>query len=327
MASSASSFRAPTLGAALLVALAATSAHAKEPLRLSLVRDDAARACPDASEVEALVRARLRRDPFAGPMKSHAEVALGGEPSRLRARIRIVEDGVLVGERTLESDACAPLADATALALALYVDPNAALTPPTPSPPAPAPPQPREAPLPPQERTTLAPKADRSASLVASGLFVSGALPRAAEGAAVTGALTVGPLVTAEIFGWLLPEVRPSDRRFGFGLAGGGARGCVDVVRTRSVLFGPCAGIFVGEIHAVVYEQLPTEPGGRAFAATLGDARAMLRLVGPLVVSARAGAFVPLVRNRFFVIGEADTVFHQPALALAGELGLGVSIP
>ena len=310
--------------AGLFVAFVATPARAKEPLRLSLVREDAARACPDALEVEALVRTRLRRDPFAGAMKAHAEVTLGGDLRRLRARIRIVEDGAIVGERTLESDACAPLAEATALALALYVDPNAGLAP---TPTREAPPPPRETPSPSQEHASPAPKDERSASLVASALFVGGALPRTAEGASVTGAVALGPLVSAEIFGWLLPEVRSDDRRFGFGLAGGGGRGCLDVVGTRAIRFGPCVGMFVGEIHAVVYEQLPTEPGGRAFVATTGDVRAAWRVVGPLVLGARAGALVPLVRNRFFVIGEADAVFRQPALALAGELGLGESIP
>lgn len=315
--------------AALLVALVATPARAKEPLRLSLVREDAARACADAPEVEALVRARLRRDPFAGPMKAHAEVTLGGDLRRLRARIRIVEDGAIAGERTLESEACAPLAEATALALALYVDPNAGLAPPPPPEPPPpprdAPPPTRDAPS--QERAAPAPTRAPSASLVASGLFVSGALPRPAEGAAVTGTLAVGPFASAELFGWLLPEVRSDDRRFGFGLAGGGGRGCLDVVGTRRVRFGPCLGMFVGEIHAIVYEQLPTEPGGRAFVATTGDVHATWRIVGPLVLAARASAFVPLVRNRFFVIGEPGTVFRQPALALAGEIGVGVSIP
>ncbi|MDO9015967.1 MAG: hypothetical protein Q8S73_44555 [Deltaproteobacteria bacterium] len=136
---------------ALLVALAFPAGALGDPVpasvRLAWVRGADADACPDGAWLRREVARRLRRDPFDddGPRSFEAVVERASPGWRATLRVRDRE-GTLLGERTLTHDAerCDPIADASALAVALAVDPDALIDEParTDASPPPAPPPP-----------------------------------------------------------------------------------------------------------------------------------------------------------------------------------------
>ncbi|RYZ02439.1 MAG: hypothetical protein EOO73_31990, partial [Myxococcales bacterium] len=132
-------------GIAVALQLAATSAHAQnnEPVRLVWSSDAAAtQACASADAVRADVSSRLGRSPFTetNPRASSLEVAVSRSRSAWTAQLVLrAGDGALRGSRRVESRAadCRSLASATALAIALMIDPELLLRePPTEPPPA-----------------------------------------------------------------------------------------------------------------------------------------------------------------------------------------------
>lgn len=132
-------------------------------VRFAWVRGTDADECPDASAMRADVTRRLRRDPFDESGPRSIEAVVERAPVGWRATLRVRDgDGSLLGERTLTHDAtrCAPIADASALAIALAVDPDAVVEPasstaPAPSSPPPRPRAPRRAPTPPGPSITV----------------------------------------------------------------------------------------------------------------------------------------------------------------------------
>jgi hypothetical protein len=329
----------------------------REPIRLSVVRTDAANSCPDARVIAERVRERLGRDPFAESAPSNAEVTLDRSdtgPSRsFVARVRIRDSaGVLEGERDLESDqSCDTLASAVALALALFVDPQAALRPspapaaasPAPASAAPASPpvapasapsaplpgpqtllEERQPPPPHDESSADEPSRGGSASLGAFG--APGLLPGLAWGARITADVAWGTRLHVLATGFLAPEQPTSDQRFAFGLSALGLGGCVDALMRRWLQLGLCPDIAIGEIHAIVYalstlQALP--PGGRPWATVEAQVRGRLPLYGPLFAELSVGVFVPLVRYGFSIVGQSP-IFQQGAVIPTGDMQLGL---
>jgi len=332
------------LGAAsaLRPAVARASDDAQgQALRLSWVREEPARSCPDARALARRVRARLGRDPFSDSAGTAAEVVVKTQGDELVARIQIrASDGALRGERTITSDGdCETLVAAVALAIALYIDPTAALAPHASegSAPVAAPPAPPTPPTPPVPTAIAAappipdppppvPRPWRGA--LSAGVFVSaGLLPGVGPGTRLGAELRPAARLRLMLTGALLPETRTDDGRFGFGLGAGGAGACADVVMTPLVELAPCLALLAGEIHAVVYTLEPTHPGGRFWAGAAALGRVRFHLLPHVFVELSAGAWAPFVRYRFEVSGRSEQVFQEPALAPVVDLGVGTAFP
>ncbi|MEO7094648.1 MAG: hypothetical protein ABI175_15430, partial [Polyangiales bacterium] len=124
-------------GAPLLVLLAtkgfAADATTAPTVRLSWVRAQGAEGCIDRDTLARDVSARLGRDAFAGAPQRSIEGIVAREGKRWVARLYVRDPaGVLVGDREIASDAAdySALGGAVTLAVALVIDPEAALAPP-----------------------------------------------------------------------------------------------------------------------------------------------------------------------------------------------------
>jgi hypothetical protein len=125
----------------------------------------------------------------------------------------------------------------------------------------------------------------------------------------------------------LLPEVRTSDRAFGFSLMAARVGACWVPWGKGRVSFSSCGDALLGAIDSVVYVDEPTQPGGRFWAGAGGTAKLAVRLLGPAIAEIGGTVVVPLVRTRFFVENLPGTVFQEPIVSGVAFAGLGVSIP
>ena len=178
----------PLLVATWLVALD-VRADAVAPLELTW---SAPADCPSRAEVESSIARLLAGSRSAETLGADVRVTVdrrGLYHARLRTHLHDAD-----GERSLTAGTCPLVASATALVLALTIDPTLAVDPqePEPSPPPPAPPPP-STPPPPEPRDVSAapaPAAPRAGSTLtfapgAAALIDVGSLPSAAIGGAV----------------------------------------------------------------------------------------------------------------------------------------------
>lgn len=162
--------RAGPIGGAALAGLlcvtisAAPAAAEGETVRLSWARGAGADSCISAAALAERVEARLGRDAIAESAPRSIEGVVVREEERFLARIYIRDEGgALLGAREIDdaSPSCSALDAAVVLAVALAIDPNAALAPPravvpTNPPPTSATPPPASA-TPPPSPSTLPP--------------------------------------------------------------------------------------------------------------------------------------------------------------------------
>ena len=105
------------------------------------MRGDRTETCSDHTAIARNVTARLGRDVFAESAQESIEGVIQHEGGRWEARLYVRDaNGLLVGSRSLvsESPDCAALDAAVTLAIALTIDPDAALRSPPRAPPAPS---------------------------------------------------------------------------------------------------------------------------------------------------------------------------------------------
>lgn len=333
-------------GGALVAVLALAAPVSAEPapiFELSVVRGEGAGSCPSGAEFERRVSTRLGRVPFTANAEQVIEATLTRREEGWRASITLRDaSGVVRGQRELEASGtdCAPLAEATTLALALTIDPDAALAPPGTSeaspPEALAPPTsaappacpalacPRPSPCP----ACSAPRPASSLVMAGAlhGALTGGMLPGAAPGVELT--VEAGSSRVRGRLGLLyLPERSAEDPRFGFGLTTASAGACGAVSPLPALELALCADLQLGAIHAVVHELEPLEPGDQLwFAAAMGP---RLRLQGPASVFVEIGvaAVVPILDRTFSVAGFDEPVFETSAFGANGVLGLGLRSP
>ena len=303
-------------------------------IRLSWVREEGAADCPDARVIEQRAKAWLGRDPFSPAAETAAEITVARRADGFVARIRVRgKDGVVVGERVLTSEEprCETLASAVAFALALQVDPEAALRPkrlakveppPRAAPAAPAPPERTAKPVEPPRRTS-----PREASLSVGAVAVAGLVPGLAGGARLAAGLAWTPRWRVVLSTLLVPEQRTADRSVGFGLSALGAGACLDLLDGSVAQLAPCAELHGGEVHALVYALEPAPPGTRFWSAASAAARLKFRVFKPLSVELGAGLVLPFTRPRFQVEGRSDTVFRQSIVAPTADVSLGLTFP
>lgn len=340
-----------SLGLASAALLAATSAFAQAPREtyaLSWVRAEGTEECPPARELIAEVERRLGREVFdARASRAYeVEVTRFGKVYRSDVFVR-GENGEALGHRTLQSDepGCRALLDATALAIALSIDPEAASRPPkimaAPEPAAPPPaPVVVAAPpaLPPPSACPVAPACPQPKPM-ARATPVSFAL---------RGQVALG-LVPAPTPGVELRFAAEPWGDFGFALGAAytapqnAARelGSLDVGLTRATLLGTYraasserfrltlgSGPALGAFHVAVREPAPvTNPGDFVFAAWALAANMEVFVTNQVFIGLGADGLVPLRRQEFLVFGQEQAVWREPWLGGALSLGVGITFP
>jgi hypothetical protein len=329
-----------------------------EPVRFAWVRAEGADGCADQQDIEAQVTARLGRSPFSADAPRSIEVVVRRVKHGFRAVIYVRGAGdARAGSRELSSEAaeCTSIEAASVLALALTIDPDAAIRAPLPAaPPAAAapvllhlgsappaglpvavvpmlsllaPPLPAE--LPPEPEP--APRAQKEAP-GASGLALRagagvGLLPKVAPGVALAGqgVVTRAVWITGEAL-WM-PEARTGDGRFGFGLTAFALGACFVPVRLAAVELGACGSAWAGALHAVVYQLAPVTPGDSAWAAAAASPYLRLRLAEHLHAEVGGHLLVPLTRHPFVLGGPTDLVFREAPVTFFPFAGLGARFP
>ena len=219
--------------------------------------------------------------------------------------------------RNLTSDGvdCTGLDAAVMLAIALVLDPEAALRPPArataPAPPPP-PPAPPDFPPPPPSCPVATPcppvippapvVAREPFTVTGRAVLAGGLLPTTAGGVAVD--LPVYRALHVSAGALFLPEVRTSTGNFGFGITAPWLGACAAPWRGSRFAVSFCEDLLLGAIHAVDYALVPTTPGDRFWggAATEVDLRA--RLIGPLALEIGGELLFPLTRQEFTVEGQ-----------------------
>jgi hypothetical protein len=316
---------------------------------LSWVRAEGAEDCPPGRVVAAEVERRLGRAVFDVDAERSFEVEVTRFGKTYRSDVFVREAaGKTVGHRMLESDeaACSALVNATALAIALVIDPDAAtrepasgssvaafevppLPAPAPAPASPPPPMPRPAPPAPQElRLPAPPPPSRTVSLRAQ--------------------LTAG-LVAATSPGFELSVTGRPSARWGYALAASYAlsqtasRGIgsldigltrasalltFDAARSEKVRLVLAAGPSVGALHVAVRRPAPViQPGDFWFASAQLGAALQVSVNRDIFLEFGGAGFVPFARQSFLVQGQTEPVFRQPVVSGLGFLGVGATFP
>jgi hypothetical protein len=188
------------VAAFVCAALPARAQQAAPTYSLSWVRGEGAEECPTARAVAAEVERRLGRPVFDAAAARSFEVQVARVAGQYRSDVFVRDEaGRSLGHRSLQSDepGCNALFGATALAIALVIDPEAASrqpaasaafeAPPAPAapPPAPAPPPPPPvvaAPPPPLPTALPQPAPRALVSMVLRGQLSGGLVPEPAPG-------------------------------------------------------------------------------------------------------------------------------------------------
>jgi hypothetical protein len=330
---------------ALLVRPAEARGQAREPVRLLYSRDAASSdACPSAEALQADVSVRLGFSPFSA--NDGARAAIEVEVLRSRATWQADvsmrgADGSLRGSRHVESGAadCRSLASATALAIALMIEP-ALLTrapevltlEPTPAPVPPALPAPHHDDVSPDHAPATSPRAVEAAKgALASGVSLGlGLLPRPALGFSLRGELVLrGPLLIA-LEARYFAEQRWSraGAESAFGMTLGSVGPCYRLPLAAGFSVAGCASLLVGALSLSVSSPEPLGAGARAW---LG-AEAALRVAygaGALRLELSAAGFSHWGRRDYvvqrLVPSRTELLFAEPGVGLLSSAVVGVA--
>jgi hypothetical protein len=317
----------PAVGvaAALASIVAATAARAQAPT-FTLRWDAPTADCPDEAYVRGAVQQLLGEDNHAAArVEVHAQVERVAE-GVWREHLTTLRDGA-AGERVVEASSCKSLADATALIVALAIDPErveGGAPPPSASAsepklkPAPMPvaPSPEQAPA---QGATFRPSHFAVFAAFSGDL---GTLPQAAYGFHLGGALLL-PDARLEAYGAFWPSQHAHDPLTpGFGgdvfLADGGVRACWIPLRGRFA-FAACPGLELGVLHGQGTGVLsPQRNDGIWFAAT-ALARITWRIAPSWALFLDASVAVPFERDEFAV--DQQTIYQ--AAAVEGRASAG----
>jgi hypothetical protein len=307
-----------------------------------------AESCASQAELERRVTARLGRDPFAvgAPRSLEARVTAKGR-GRVAALTLRDRPGNALGERSFESSdaSCASLEDAAVLAIALLIDPEAALAPTPPGGGAAAPPG-QAGTQAPEARAVLwpiwipvavparappqAPRSDPRPVRVGAAIPLTvalGPLPRAAVG---TGLLVdIEPVRRAHLVASLswLPAVSTDDGELSFSMVTGALGACVDPWSRWRWAIGLCAGIRAGAIEAVSHRLTPVDPGEQPWIQADASLRLSLQPVGPLWLGAEGGASLVALRPRFRIVGREGAALSPSRVGASASAWAGVRFP
>ncbi len=327
--------RCGPLAAAVLLLRAGSVGAA--PISFSLTWDAPAE-CPDSKYLRAEVETLLAgAPPTLVGVTARAEVHHRDDGS-WTVRLRTDREGT-VGERSLEADSCRSLADATALVVALTIDPahvaSAAEPPSAPAPattsasaPAPSPsaspPLPSPAPSEVPRRAdvahlpTGAPNATGATGARGSrprwAVFPAiagdlGTLPHLAYGFSLSGSVMVGRF-RGELYGAFWPNQTahgqgtiPQADGGTVELVDGGMRACAPTpdqsLPLQRIELSPCAGLEAGGLRGKGVNLAPALTRTSLWLAVTLDARAVVRLSRSWGIGLDVEAVVPLRRDVF----------------------------
>jgi hypothetical protein len=317
---------------------------------LSFVRGAGAEGCPGRQDLEREVSAKLGYSPFDGGAPKSIEILTELRPDGYRSVVSAVDgDGKLLGRRVLSSDepSCAPIFSATALAVALLIDPEAALRnsaptneavgrfeidepvkPPPRPPPSPlAPSVPPVYPLPtkvvvreplPREKANVFTGADAGvafglvpAASPVVGIFVDGR-PDPFWGFSLS-ALYVSKQSVSDDAGATLDV---SLTTFGLALT-------VSAVDRPKFRLAPDLGFIAGALHVAVREGQALHSSDQGFYALGAGVRAELVVIRGLFLTTRVGAVIPFIRRGLSVEGALEPIWLEPGFAGIASFGVG----
>jgi hypothetical protein len=344
---------------AAALTLAASGAEADEgPFRLVWVRGARTESCSDGATIASGVSARLGRNAFSPSAPRSIEGFIQHEGGGWTAHIYVRDDsGKIAGSRDLSSEApdCAPLEAAVTLAIALAIDPDAALRPavsiplvpsvpaqPPSSPPVPPVilPAPREAVCPraierpcisssPSQNPKSAPLEHEAAAATLRGALAGGLLPAPSPGVALAADIPIYEAFRGSAGMIFLPEVHTTKGPYSFGLTAAWLGACAAWQSGRLGVLG-CGKVLVGAIHSVVYASAqlePTAPGDQPWVGAALSPAVHFRLIGPLLAEIGGDLVLPITRQKFTVGGQPGDVYNESPFAGVGFVGLGMSIP
>ncbi len=327
---------------ALAFALAFTGARAAgaDPsslpqVRLIWVRGEGTDGCSDGASIASRVSQRLGRSVFSDSALTRIEGVVEREGAQWRADLYMRgADGRLEGARHLTSEApdCDALDAAATLAVALAIDPEAALRP-LPAPAATMPssgsaadgPQ-AAAPVPSPVILDERPRRE-DVELSVDALASFGLLPKTSVGMSLSLGVEVARPVEVPAGALYLPEVHTADGDFAFGLTAGWAGACYIPAEAPRARLSLCGMGLLGALHSVVLAFEPTNPGERFWAGAALSARLHVRVAGPVTVDLGGDAIAPLTRDEFRVKYRPVAVFQEGHVVGTLFAGLGVEIP
>ncbi|HEX8791818.1 MAG TPA: hypothetical protein VF765_12780 [Polyangiaceae bacterium] len=298
-------------------------ARAQEPVSLAW---NAPAGCPAGEAVLAEVKAILG-GPTPHRVTARAEVTQLG-PDHWSVHVVTDVDGTL-GERTLDADSCASLANATALILAWAVDPVKARAAMAAKQPEPAPPAPASAATPSPDRTPQPASSPLplAAVVAVSGMGDVGTLQSPGGGVQVALGALIGPL-RFELSGdyWGTQDISgkgPLQDAVGakVHLLDAGLRACFRWRLDPRFELDPCLGAGLVLATSDGYPASSTfQPAHNSgdWMTLHADLLAAWRLAGPLSLRATVGVEAPLAHPTFVVTN--DTNASKP-LYTVGDVG------
>jgi hypothetical protein len=320
---------------------------------LAWVRDDGAESCPAGHDFADEVTRRLGRSPFDERAPRSIEIRVEREATEFRSRVLVRErDGSVTGRRVLSSPDCAALFSATALAVALVIDPDTMLRgdatatqatavferpEPAQKPPSTqaAPPARAAGAATPDNGTATSPppRARReraSASLNAA--LTLGLLPQATPGVELRVLARAGAhwQIGAGALYATTGTVTAEGASFGVGLTAFSLSGLLAFAETTAVGVGAEAGVWAGALHVTVRPDgngsavTPTHPGDFPFLAASGGLYLRGHLSEAWFLDARALGLISLVRRELEVTGAGSPVWTEPVVGALMTAGLGV---
>jgi len=362
-----------SVGVGAIVVMLAAQAAGAEPsadasgrYALAWVRDEGAESCPAGREFSAEVSHRLGRSPFDEHAERAIEIRVARVADAYTSHVYLRDrSGSVLGQRSLSSaEDCAVLFSATALAVALLIDPDAKLqtsadgsqavaefglnptTPPPSSAPAPSapvapppPPPPPPPPAPPSERApSVAPQSSERTNVATTALHSVLALdlvPGAEPGVELLVSGRVNPRVAVSAGATYVASgaATHGGSTFAVGLTAFHLAGELDFVRDRTLTAGAEAGAWLGALRTSLRATndplvAPTNAGDFPFLAFGAGLVLRVHVTDVVFVDARALALAPLLRRRLQIArspGAPESVWTEPPVGGFGTAGLGVS--
>ena len=333
----------------VVVALCATGATAQTmPVASLRVERSAAESCPDEGALRAEVDRRLGRSSFA-PEAPLAVVVRYRPASRglRRASVTVREGSSAESHRELaqEGPGCEALTEAVELAIALLIDPDAALRPPTPPPPpgaatcpevpvaqcpecAACPSPPVAPPVVPAVAPAVAParRALPSPWVALTGGVVVGVVPAPALSLGLTVMVPFAQRWSLDLGASFVPAVTTRDGNAGVGRTVARAGVCLDTAASVTQ-FGGCAGVLAGVLQLSALALEPVAPGDRAWVGAAAEAHVRLLPSDRWVISVQARAVAPLLTWAPRVEGASAPSFAPPPVAFEADVAVGVRLP
>lgn len=317
---------APAFLVALLAASRAFAQAAPQPTALGDVnfKWNAPAECPTSEAVLAQIERNIGAAKF-GHADVEADVTTLGPQRWSVLLVTNVDDAR--GERSLEANSCAALADATALIVALTINPmrdDAPATPVTPSKPANEPLITKHD----DEEESPPAKSTLGGFVALTMLGDLGTLPRVAAAPGLTVGLTYEHF-RGEVSGnlWFAQDATtPNGSSEGsqLQLLDLATRGCWREV-VASIEIAPCLGAGVVHLSSNGFGETFPQEGDEWWVTARADLIATWTIAEPLAIRVLAGAVLPFARNAIDLVNSTgDTVqLHRPAL-ISGQIAIGV---